>query len=152
LVIASIMFERFTESARRVLFWARYEVSQLGGSTIETGHVLLGLVRDDKGKGIVAHVLSASHVSAAELCEEIRRRLAAPEKISTSVEMPFSAETKHVLELAADEADRMAHASIGQEHLLVGLLREEQSLAAKVLNSRGLSLESARNVIATAKE
>jgi ATP-dependent Clp protease ATP-binding subunit ClpC len=144
------MFERFTESARRVLFWARYEVSQLGGSTIETGHVLLGLVREDKG--IVAHVLSASHVSAAELREEIRRRLAAPEKISTSVEMPFSAETKRVLELAADEADRMAHAAIGQEHLLVGLLREEQSLAAKMLNSRGLSLEGARQAIATAKE
>jgi hypothetical protein len=136
------MFERYTERARRVLFFARYEASQLGSVSIETEHLLLGLLRE--GKGLTSRLFAGAHLSLADLRQEIESRTVARAKISTSVEIPFSAETKRVLELAADEADRLLHNYIGTEHLLLGLFREERSLAASILTGRGMRLESVR--------
>ena len=136
------MFERFTESARRALFFARYEVSQLGATSIEPEHILLALTRETKG--IVACILELSQVSPDRIRSEIESRSAFRQKIATSVEIPFSAETKRVLQFTTEEADRLRHSYIGTEHLLLGLLREEHSVAASILTTLGLRLEEVR--------
>jgi hypothetical protein len=125
------MFERYTERARRVLFFARYEASQLGSISIETEHLLLGLIRE--GKGLTSRIFARSHLSLENIRKEIEGRTVFREKVSTSVEIPFSAETKRVLQFAAEEADRLLHNYIGTEHLLLGILREERSVAASIL-------------------
>ena len=118
------MFERFTEQARRTLFFARFEVTQLGATAIEPEHILLGLFREPKG--LVARIFEQSGVSTAELSVEIADRHEFRERIPTSQEVPFSTETKRVLQYAAEEADRLTHSYIGTEHLLLGVLREER--------------------------
>ena len=139
------MFERYTERARRVLFFARYEASQLGSVSIETEHLLLGLIRE--GKGLTSRIFERSHLSLENTRKEIEGRTVLREKVSTSVEIPFSAETKHVLQFAAEEADRLLHNYIGTEHLLLGLLREEQSVAASILVEKGMRLHAVREDI-----
>src|ERR687895_446883 len=139
------MFERFTERARRVLFFARYEASQLGSISIETEHLLLGLIRE--GKGLTSRIFARSHLSLESIRKEIEGRTVFREKVSTSVEIPFSAETKRVLQFAAEEADRLLHNYIGTEHLLLGILREERSVAATILMEKGMRLHQVREDI-----
>jgi ATP-dependent Clp protease ATP-binding subunit ClpC len=139
------MFERYTERARRVLFFARYEASQLGSVSIETEHLLLGLIRE--GKGLTSRIFARSHLSLENIRKEIEGRTVFREKVSTSVEIPFSAETKRVLGCAAEEADRLLHNYIGTEHLLLGILREERSVAASILMEKGMRLHSVREDI-----
>src|SRR5436190_2105006 len=110
------MFERYTERARRVLFFARYEASQLGSISIETEHLLLGLIRE--GKGLTSRIFARSHLSLENIRKDIEGRTVFREKVSTSVEIPFSAETKRVLQYAAEEADRLLHNYIGTQHVL----------------------------------
>ena len=139
------MFERYTERARRVLFFARYEASQLGSISIETEHLLLGLIRE--GKGLTSRIFSRSHLSLENIRKEIEGRTVFREKVSTSVEIPFSTETKRVLQFAAEEADRLLHNYIGTEHLLLGILREERSVASMVLSEKGMRLNTVREDI-----
>src|ERR671929_293164 len=139
------MFERYTERARRVLFFARYEASQLGSISIETEHLLLGLIRE--GKGLTSRIFARSHLSLENIRKEIEGRTVFREKVSTSVEIPFSAETKRVLGFAAEEADRLLHNYIGTEHLLLGILREERSVAASILMEKGMRLNTVREDI-----
>jgi len=139
------MFERYTERARRVLFFARYEASQLGSVSIETEHLLLGLIRE--GKGLTSRIFARSHLSLENIRKEIEGRTVFREKVSTSVEIPFSAETKRVLGCAAEEADRLLHNYIGTEHLLLGILREERSVAASILMEKGMRLHTVREDI-----
>ncbi len=139
------MFERYTERARRVLFFARYEASQLGSISIETEHLLLGLIRE--GKGLTSRIFARSHLSLESIRKEIEGRTVFREKVSTSVEIPFSAETKRVLQFAAEEADRLLHNYIGTEHLLLGILREERSVAASILMEKGMRLATVREDI-----
>jgi ATP-dependent Clp protease ATP-binding subunit ClpC len=139
------MFERYTERARRVLFFARYEATQLGSTSIETEHLLLGLIRE--GKGLTSRIFARSHLSLESIRKEIEGRTVFREKVSTSVEIPFSAETKRVLTFAAEEADRLLHTYIGTEHLLLGILREERSVAANILYDKGMRLASVREDI-----
>jgi len=139
------MFERYTELARRTLFFARYEASELGSLAIGTEHLLLGLVRE--GKGITSRLFADAGVARHSLRDEIRSRMTFHEKVATSVEIPFTAETKRVLQYAAEEADRRQHSYIGTERLLLGVLREERSTAASILTSHGITLESARTRI-----
>ena len=140
------MFERYTERARRVLFFARYEASQLGSVSIGTEHLLLGLIRE--GKGLTSRIFARSHLSLETIRKDIETSTKIPrEKVSTSVEIPFSDETKQVLRHAADEADRLLHNYIGTEHLLLGLLREQQSVAATRLIEKGMRLDSVREDI-----
>src|SRR5258705_6043320 len=139
------MFERYTEGARRVLFFARYEASQLGSISIETERLLLALIRE--GKGLTSRIFARSHLSLENIRKEIEGRTVFREKVSTSVEIPFSAETKRVLQFAAEEADRLLHNYIGTEHLLLGILREERSVAASILMEKGMRLNTVREDI-----
>jgi len=137
------MFERYTEKARRVIFFARYEASQYGSPYIETEHLLLGLLREDKG--LLRLLPAGAH-------ESIRNQVdaSAPTRkgFNTSVDLPLSNESKRVLAYAAEEAERLAHHHIGTEHLLLALFREKRFLAAELLRQRGLVLEKLRVEIA----
>ena len=136
------MFERYTEKARRVIFFARYEASQFGSPYIETEHLLLGLLREDKA--LTNRFLRSPHTSIESIRKQIEGRTTVREKVSTSVDLPLSQECKRVLACAAEEAERLAHKHIGTEHLLLGLLREEKSFAAEILHERGLRLSTIR--------
>jgi ATP-dependent Clp protease ATP-binding subunit ClpC len=135
------MFERYTEKARRVIFFARYEASQFGSPYIETEHLLLGLLREDKA---LTNRFLRSHASIESIRKQIEGRTTIREKVSTSVDLPLSQECKRVLAYAAEEAEHLSHKHIGTEHLLLGLLREEKSFAAEILHERGLRLSAIR--------
>jgi uncharacterized protein (TIGR03435 family) len=139
------MFERFTERARRALFFARYEASQLGSAGIDTEHLLLGLIRE--GKGLITRLFADGGVAGDDIRAEVLGRVPRGPTISTSVEIPFSGAAKRALQYAAQEADGLSHDYIGTEHLLLGLLREQGSVAADVLTSRGLRLNRVREKI-----
>jgi uncharacterized protein (TIGR02246 family) len=139
------MFERFTEKARRVIFFARYEASQYGSMTIETEHLLLGLFRED-------HALARKFLSekggAQSLREEIESQITRGERISTSVEVPLSAECISVLNLASAESERLGNKHVGTEHLLLGVLHKDGSFGARLLTERGLTLSWLREELA----
>src|SRR6516162_1294001 len=135
------MFERYTEKARRVIFFARYEASQFGSPYIETEHLLLGLLREDKA---LTNRFLRSHASVESIRKQIESHTSALEKTSTSIDLPVSSESKRVLAYAAEEAERLANRQIGTEHLLLGLLREEKCRAAQILVERGLRLSQVR--------
>ncbi len=139
------MFEKYTENARRVVFFARYEASQFGSPYIEPEHLLLGLLRQDKA---LTNRLLRSHASIETIRKQIEGRTAIREKVSTSVDLPLSNECKRVLAYAADEAERLSHKHIGAEHLLLGLLREEKCFAAEILHECGLKLAAIREELA----
>ena len=135
------MFERYTEKARRVIFFARYEASQFGSPYIETEHLLLGLLREDKA---LTNRFLQAHASVESIRKQIGAHTDIREKIETSVDLPLSNEGKRVLAYAAEEAERLRHKHIGTEHLLLGLLREEKCFAAQILQERGLKLALVR--------
>ena len=139
------MFERYTEKARRVIFFARYEASQFGSPYIETEHLLLGLLREDKA---LANRFLRSQANIESIRKQIEAQTTVREKVSTSVDLPLSHECKKVLAFAAEEAERLSHKHIGTEHLLLGLLREEKCFAAEILHERGLRLTQVREEIA----
>src|SRR5437868_2868608 len=139
------MFERYTEKARRVIFFARYEASQFGSPYIETEHLLLGLLREDKA---LTNRFLRSHASVESIRKQIEGHTTIREKVSTSVDLPLSNECKRVLAYAAEEAERLSHKHIGTEHLLLGLLREEKCFAAEILHERGLRLGTIREELA----
>jgi ATP-dependent Clp protease ATP-binding subunit ClpC len=141
------MFERYNEKARRVIFFSRYEASQFGSPYIETEHLLLGVLREDKA--VTARFLrSVAPVEAIR--KQIEMSTPTRERTSTSVDLPLSNECKRVLAYAAEEAERLSDKHIGAEHLLLGLLREEKSLAAQLLNERGVRLAGVRKELASA--
>src|SRR5215510_6586001 len=123
------MFERYTERDRRVVFFARFEASQFGSTTIETEHFLLGLLREDK----TLLDRFVDNCSAENVRAEIGKRLEQKEKVSTSLDLPLSNECKHILANAAEEAELLKHWLISTDHLLLGLLREDNSGGARVL-------------------
>jgi ATP-dependent Clp protease ATP-binding subunit ClpC len=139
------MFERYTEKARRVIFFARYEASQFGSPYIETEHLLLGSLREDKA---LTNRFLRSHAAVESIRKQIEANTAIREKTSTSVDLPLSNESKRVLAYAAEEAERLGHKHIGTEHLLLGLLREENCLASNILKERGIELAKAREELA----
>src|SRR5216110_1468863 len=139
------MFERYSERARRVIFFARYEASQFGSTTIETEHLLLGLIREDKN---LTNRFLRNHSSIESIRKEIEGRTTIREKVSTSIDLPLSNECKRILAYAAEEAERLNHRHIGTEHLLLGILREEKCVAAEILHERGLRLNAIREELA----
>jgi len=141
------MFERYTERARRVIFFARYEASQFGSWTIETEHLLLGLIREDKN---LINRFLGNHSSIDSIRKEIEARNPIHERVTTSVDLPLSGECRRILAYAAEEAERLNHRHIGTEHLLLGILREENSVGAQVLQQRGLKLEVVREELVQA--
>ncbi len=133
------MFERYTEKARRVIFFARYEASRYGSPYIETEHLLLGLLRENRD------VLGALPPDSEEsIRKQIDAHTTVRQSVSTSVDLPLSNEGKRVLAYSAEEAERLDHRHIGSEHLLLGLLREQNSFAAAILRERGLRLDQLR--------
>ena len=134
------MFERYTEGARRTIFFARYEASQVGSPYIETEHILLGLVREDKA--LFKRLLPDVN------CDSIRQEVITHTKggapVSTSVDLALSNESKRALVCGAEEAERLAHRHIGTEHLLLGLLREAEHPAAQLLRQRGADIAKLR--------
>ena len=134
------MFERYTENARRVIFFARYEASQFGSPYIETEHLLLGFLQEDKGLAMQVIPL----LDAESIRQEIEKATLIREKTSTSVDLPLSHECKRVLAYAAEEGVRLNHQHTGTEHLVLGLLREENCFAARLLQKRGVRLETVR--------
>ena len=139
------MFERYTEPARRALFFARYEATQLGSDVIAPEHLLLGVVRESSDTA--GRILSEAGLTLETLRDEITRGQSATRSVPASVEIAFNSAAKRVLTSAAEEADRLLHADIGPEHLLLGILGEEQSAAARVLTGHGLSLPAVRDRI-----
>ncbi len=135
------MFERYTEKARRVIFIARYEASQFGSPYIETEHLLLGILREDKA---LTNRFLRSQASEDSIRKQINEHTTIREKVSTSVDLPLSNECKRVLAYAAEEAERLSHRHIGTEHLLLGLLREEKCFAAEILRERELQVPAIR--------
>lgn len=133
------MFERYTEKARRVIFFARYEASQCGADAIGAEHLLLGLLREDQA--LAARFLP---VGSGAVRQKIAANNSVQPYVPTHVDLPLSAEAKQALAFAAEEAQRLEHKHIGTEHLLLGLLRAETSLAATVLGECGLRLDAVR--------
>ncbi|HEV8483662.1 MAG TPA: ATP-dependent Clp protease ATP-binding subunit [Blastocatellia bacterium] len=137
------MFERYTEKARRVIFFARYEASQFGATAIEAEHILLGLLREDKT--IAQKYFRSPNSTVESIRREIENRSVMRDKIHASVDLPLSPSAKRVLSYAADESERLQHRHIGTDHLLLGILREEKSPAAEILFERGLRLGQIRD-------
>jgi hypothetical protein len=135
------VFERYTEKARRAIFFARYEASQYSRPQVEPEHLLLGLLREHRE---LANRLLGSPSSVAAVRAEIAKHNVPGEKVPTSVDLPLSKQCRRALDYAVEEADRLSHQQIGCEHLLIGLLREEKSFAAEILLRFGVSLEQLR--------
>jgi ATP-dependent Clp protease ATP-binding subunit ClpC len=139
------MFERYTERARRVIVFARYEASVFGSSSIDTQHLLLGLLRE--GGGVTGQILARGQVSHEGVRKEVEARGAPPGPTPTSVDIPLAPEALRTLQHAAEEARRMNTPYIGTEHLLLGLLHEQEGLAAGILGAKGLRLEDLREEV-----
>jgi hypothetical protein len=129
------MFERYTEKARRAIFFGRYEASRYGSPYIETDHLLLGLLREDRT--LAKWFPGVSNVEPG-IRTEIEKGTTQGKWIPTSVEIPLSEECKKVLFLAAETSERLGHDQVEPEHLLIGILRVETSRAAQILVARGL--------------
>jgi ATP-dependent Clp protease ATP-binding subunit ClpC len=124
------MFERYTEKARRIVFFARYETSQTGSHIIEPEHLLLALLREARA------LFDSAKIEA--MTEELRRAVRVEGAvISTSVDLPLSHTAKRVLAYGAEEAKRLHHAHIGPEHVLLALMREP-GFAATTLDKHGI--------------
>ena len=136
------MFEKYTAKARKVIFFARFEVSELGAKSIDPEHLLLGLLREDQA--LITRFLPA-HISVDEIRKQVEKRVERGAKISTSVEIPLSDETKEALKYAADESQSLGHEQIGTEHLLLGMLRQQNSVAEGILSGSGVALSDVRH-------
>ena len=138
------MFARFTQRAHKVLYLAQEEAKRLNFPYVGTEHLLLGLIRE--GEGVAARALQSLGIEAdrvRKMVEEMVEKVQGP----APAEMTLTPRAKRVLELAIDEARRMGHNYVGTEHLLLGLIREGEGVAAQVLSSLGVDAEKVRQVI-----
>lgn len=138
------MFESYTEKARRTLYFARLEASEFGSPCIESQHLLLGLLRELKA---LVKLFPKPEVALDLVRKNIEQHSTVRERIPTSIDLPISAECQRILVLASEEAEHMGHKYIGTEHLLLGILREQGSYVARLLNENGLFLDSVRQEI-----
>lgn len=138
------MFNRFTERANKVLNLAQDEAKRWKASKIGTEHLLLGLVRE--GEGIAAKALAAANVTP-EMIERGIEQLVGHGTEEVDAVVHHTPRAKRVLELAADEARKLNHNYIGTEHILLGLIREEEGVAARVLNNVGVGLNKTRQQV-----
>src|SRR4029434_4432269 len=139
------MFKRFTERARRVIILAREEAERHHHEYLGTEHILLGMLKD--GGGIAITVLQKAGLSIDQIRMEIERHLPRNANALIVGEIPFTPKAKKVLEYGVEEARLMGHNYIGTEHLLLGLLKEKEGIAAKVLNALGIRLVETREKI-----
>src|SRR5208283_108673 len=133
------MFERFTEKGRRTIFFARYEASQYGSPEIDTEHLLLGLLRENKA--LYRWLPKKTPDAIRQRVDDHSRKRP---KISTAIDLPLTEAAKRVLKHAMREADQLSHRHIGTEHLFLGLLDEEGCFAAMLLRDGGADAASMR--------
>ncbi|NLI11630.1 MAG: ATP-dependent Clp protease ATP-binding subunit, partial [Peptococcaceae bacterium] len=139
------MFGRFTERAQKVLMFAREEAKTTNYPYIGTEHLLLGLIRE--GENVAAKILSAVGMDADKVREAVAQMVEAG-KEQAQAEPALTARAKKVLELSLDEARRMSHSYVGPEHLLLGLIREGEGVAAQILNAYGADYRKVRTMVA----
>ena len=139
------MFERFTEKAIKVIMLAQEEARRLGHNFVGTEQVLLGLIGE--GTGVAAKTLKSMGVNLKDARVEVEKIIGRGSGF-VAVEIPFTPRAKRVLELSWDEARQLGHNYIGTEHLLLGLIREGEGVAARVLENLGVDLNKIRtNVV-----
>lgn len=138
-----MMFGRFTERAQKVLALAQEEALRLGHNNIGTEHILLGLVRE--GEGIAAKALQALNLSPEKIQAEVEALIGTGQEGAKTIH--YTPRAKKVLELSMDEARKLGHSYVGTEHILLGLIREGEGVAARVLNNLGVSLNKARQQV-----
>ncbi|MDT8862320.1 ATP-dependent protease ATP-binding subunit ClpC [Alkalihalobacillus sp. MEB130] len=138
-----MMFGRFTERAQKVLALAQEEAVRLGHNNIGTEHILLGLIRE--GEGIAAKALQALGLGSEKIQKEVESLIGKGQEGSKTIH--YTPRAKKVIELSMDEARKLGHSYVGTEHILLGLIREGEGVAARVLNNLGVSLNKARQQV-----
>ena len=138
------MFERFTEKAIKVIMLAQEEARRLGHNFVGTEQILLGLIGE--GTGIAAKTLKSMGVNLKDARIEVEKIIGRGSGF-VAVEIPFTPRAKRVLELSWEEARQLGHNYIGTEHLLLGLIREGEGVAARVLENLGVDLTKVRQHI-----
>lgn len=136
-----LVFERYTGSARRTIFFARYEASSAASPYIGSEHLLLGLLREDKR---LADEFLDVEDTVESLRDQIARQAPGGAASSTSIDLPLSVEAKRILAYGAEEAERLGHRYIAPVHLLLGILKESECLAARLLAERQVLPEAVR--------
>jgi ATP-dependent Clp protease ATP-binding subunit ClpC len=134
--------KRYTDRAQRVVLIAQEEAKRLNHDYLGTEHLLLGLIA--LGKGVAAQVLSHFDVDLHRVCSEIEKIVGTGDNVMLLDDIPFTTHAKNVLKLAEEEARNMDHNYIGTEHLLLGLMREQEGVAARVLENIGIRLDVVR--------
>ncbi|HEM0880950.1 TPA: ATP-dependent Clp protease ATP-binding subunit [Listeria monocytogenes] len=138
-----MMFGRFTQRAQKVLALSQEEAMRLNHSNLGTEHILLGLVRE--GEGIAAKALYELGISSEKVQQEVEGLIGHGEKAVTTIQ--YTPRAKKVIELSMDEARKLGHTYVGTEHILLGLIREGEGVAARVLSNLGISLNKARQQV-----
>ncbi len=139
------MFDKFTDRARKVMALAREEAKRFNHEYIGTEHILLGLVKE--GSGVAANVLQNLDIDLKKIRMEVEKIVQTGPDLVSVGQLPFTPRVKKVLEYAIEEARSMGHNYIGTEHQLLGLLREQEGVAAQVLLNLGVKLEDVREEI-----
>ncbi|GBF12005.1 ATP-dependent Clp protease ATP-binding subunit [Tepidibacillus infernus] len=138
-----MMFGRFTERSQKVLALAQEEAVRLGHYNIGTEHILLGLVKE--GEGIAAKALQSLNISLEKVQAEVESLIGKGQ--GKPMTISYTPRAKKVIELSMDEARKLGHTYVGTEHILLGLIREGEGVAARVLNNLGVSLNKARQQV-----
>ncbi len=138
------MFEKFTERGRKVIIYAREEAEKRQNDYLGTEHLLLALLREEEG--ISAAIIKKMGISIEEVRMEVERKLPYGTNVLTFGDIPFTPRAKKVLELAVEEARLIGHSYIGSEHLLLGILREDEGIAGRTLRGLGANLLAARQL------
>jgi ATP-dependent Clp protease ATP-binding subunit ClpC len=139
------MYERFTDRARKVMQLANQEAQRFNHEYIGTEHILLGLVKE--GSGVAANVLKNLDVDLRKIRLEVEKLVQSGPDMVTMGKLPQTPRAKKVIEYAIEEARNLSHNYVGTEHLLLGLLREDEGVAAQVLRNLGLKLEDVREEV-----
>jgi len=140
-----MMFEKFTERGRKVIVYAREEAERLQNDYLGTEHILLGTLREEDG--IPVTVLRKMGIDVDQIRLEVERNLPSTGNTLTFGDIPFTPRAKKVLEYAVEEARLLGHNYIGSEHLLLGLIREEEGIGGKILRSFGVNLLGSRQLV-----
>lgn len=139
------MFEKYSGKSRRIIFFARYEASQLGGEAIEPEHVLLAIIREDRG--LLESILLQGEASCALMRTTIEATRRDGPNIAGSIDLPLSPRSKTVLNIAAHEAEVSGDERVTPKHLVLGLLLDEGSLAARLLREHGATAQSVQQAL-----
>ena len=139
------MSNRFSEHVQRVIIIAQDESKRLNHDYVGTEHILLGLIA--LGEGVAAKVLGSLGVDVGKVRVEVEKLVGTGDNVMLLGEIPFTPRAKKVLELAVDEAQTLRHAYVGTEHILLGILREEEGIAARVLENLGVHLADVREEV-----